>query len=161
MTAAGRPSEVHPTSDGRPPSPPKNFRRQKSKCAESSETRFPQVSRLYDLIKLFRGVNVRSKFRIFEKCETLNGRLPPEDGLFGLRLWGNAFQMIPDISFFDVEKKFGKHFRQKFSPKPFLSWLEDTCVLARRHMCPGQKTHLSWLRDTSVPAVTKPFPRSY
>ena len=25
---------------------------------------------------------------------------------FGLKLWGNAFQMIPDISFFDVEKHF-------------------------------------------------------
>ena len=24
---------------------------------------------------------------------------------FGLKLWGNAFQMIPDISFFDVEKR--------------------------------------------------------
>ena len=25
--------------------------------------------------------------------------------LFGLKLWENAFQTIPDISFFDVEKK--------------------------------------------------------
>ena len=24
---------------------------------------------------------------------------------FGLKLWENAFQMIPDISFFDAEKK--------------------------------------------------------
>ena len=34
---------------------------------------------------------------------------------FGLKLWGNAFQMIPNISFFDVEKKkIGKIFRQNF-----------------------------------------------
>ena len=49
---------------------------------------------------------------------------------FGLKLWGNAFQMIPDISFFDVEKNiaakyFDKNFRQNF------------LVLARGHMCPG------------------------
>ena len=36
---------------------------------------------------------------------------------FGLKLWGNAFHMIPDISFFDVEKKYGKIFRQKCSSR--------------------------------------------
>ena len=42
---------------------------------------------------------------------------------FGLKLWGNAFQMIPDISFFDVEKNisakfFDKHFRRKIGKLP-------------------------------------------
>ena len=33
---------------------------------------------------------------------------------FGLKLWENGFQMIPDISFFDVEKTlFAKIFRRK------------------------------------------------
>ena len=33
---------------------------------------------------------------------------------FGLKLWENAFQMIPDISFFDAEKLlFDNNFRQK------------------------------------------------
>ena len=33
---------------------------------------------------------------------------------FGLKLWENAFQTIPDISFFDAkEKMFDKNFRQK------------------------------------------------
>ena len=94
-------------------------------------------------------VNICSKLRIYEKCETLNGRLPPEDGsiqpqtlrkrvsdeprlvLFwrqkhqhfaivrkfwtgvhpprmaplGLKLCQNAFQTIPDISFFDADNK--------------------------------------------------------
>ena len=30
---------------------------------------------------------------------------------FGLKLWENAFQTIPDISFFDVEKKNLRKFR--------------------------------------------------
>ena len=34
---------------------------------------------------------------------------------FGLKLWENAFQTIPDISFFDVERK-----RRKFSMKIFV-----------------------------------------
>ena len=33
---------------------------------------------------------------------------PPSMAPFGLKLWENAFQMIPNISFFDVEKKIGK-----------------------------------------------------
>ena len=31
---------------------------------------------------------------------------------FGLKLWENTFQMIPDISFFDVEKKLTKVFEK-------------------------------------------------
>ena len=71
----------------------------------------------------------------------------------GVKLWENALQMIPDISFFDVEKNFSaKFFDKKIRQIFFLSWLEDTCVLARRHMCPGQQTHVSWLEDTCLPA---------
>ncbi len=32
---------------------------------------------------------------------------------FGLKLWENAFQTIPDISFSDAEKKFGRFFCKK------------------------------------------------
>ena len=35
-----------------------------------------------------RGVNGRSKFRIFQKCETLNGRLPPELRSYSRETWG-------------------------------------------------------------------------
>ena len=38
---------------------------------------------------------------------------PPRMAPFGLKLRENAFQMIPDISFFGVEQKFGKSFRQQ------------------------------------------------
>ena len=31
-----------------------------------------------------------------------------------------------------------------------MSWLKDISVLARKHICPGQKTYLSWLEDISV-----------
>ena len=34
------------------------------------------------------GVNGRSKFRIFQKCETLNGRLPPEIRSYSRETWG-------------------------------------------------------------------------
>ena len=42
---------------------------------------------------------------------------------FGLKLWENAFQMIPNISFFDVETKllakiFNKNFRRKIGKLP-------------------------------------------
>ena len=69
---------------------------------------------------------------------------------FGLKLWGHAFQMIPDISFFDVEKKIRQNLSTNIFAGIFYVWLEDTCVLARRHMCPGKKTHVSWPEDTSV-----------
>ena len=34
---------------------------------------------------------------------------------FGRKLWENAFQMIPNISFFDVEKKMEKMFVGKLA----------------------------------------------
>ena len=36
---------------------------------------------------------------------------------FGLKLWGNAFQMIPDISFFDAQKKWANIFDKTFPQK--------------------------------------------
>ena len=46
---------------------------------------------------------------------------PPRMAPFGLKLWENAFQTIPDISFFDVEnKKLAKIF-DKIFVKTFLS----------------------------------------
>ena len=80
----------------------------------------------------------------FEKCETLSGCLPPRMAPFGLKLWENAFQMIPNISFFDAEKKVStKTNLQKFSSEIFF-------VLTRGHICPGWRTYLSWLEDVSV-----------
>ncbi len=75
---------------------------------------------------------------------------------FDLRLWENAFQMIPDISFFDVESeqillclspKFG--FDALVMSKTYASWPRHIRVLAKRHdvMCPSLRTHVSWLED--------------
>ena len=39
---------------------------------------------------------------------------------FGLKLWENAFQTIPDISFFEVEQKFlAKKIDENFRRKKF------------------------------------------
>ena len=38
---------------------------------------------------------------------------PPRMAPFGLKLWGNAFQTIPDFSFFNAEKKIGEFFGSK------------------------------------------------
>ena len=52
---------------------------------------------------------------------------------FGLKLLENAFQMIPDISFFDVEKKIKEHFSTKsFRPKiGKLPVSKELCFFAR------------------------------
>merc|ERR1712025_696137 len=93
----------------------------------------------------FVGVNVRSKFRIFEKCETLNGRLPPEDGSVRPQTLGKCVSDDPRHFIFRRRKtNFGPIFSTKIFAGVFFVWLEDTCVLARRHICPGQKTHVSW-----------------
>ena len=39
---------------------------------------------------------------------------PPRMAPFGLKLWENAFQAIPDISFFDAEKKNRQNFLSIF-----------------------------------------------
>ena len=79
---------------------------------------------------------------------------------FGLKLWENAFQTIPDISFFEVEKHFWQKMFDDFFSETKLSLLEDLPVLTRRntgvsvlatgHICPGWKTYLSWLEGISV-----------
>ena len=43
-------------------------------------------------------INGRSKFRIFQKCETLNGRLPPEIRSYSRENWGN--RVSDDSAFF-------------------------------------------------------------
>ena len=48
----------------------------------------------------------QGKFSMFS--QTLNSRLPPRMPPIGLKLGQNAFQTIPNISFFDPEKKFGE-----------------------------------------------------
>ena len=58
---------------------------------------------------------------------------PPRMAPFGLKLWENAFQTIPDISFFDVEKKklakisdkifHQKKIRRKIDKLPFFAEL--------------------------------------
>ena len=56
---------------------------------------------------------------------------------FGLKLWGNAFQTIPNISFFDVDNNF--FFR--FLVFEIQIWA---------FVCPGQETYVSWPRDICV-----------
>ena len=51
---------------------------------------------------------------------------------FGFKLWENAFQTIPDISFFEVEIFFLAKFN--FSTKSFVG---KNFVLAGGHICPG------------------------
>ena len=52
---------------------------------------------------------------------------------FGLKLWENAFQMIPDISFFDVEKKKWRKFSIKFSSKNFFDGKSTNCLFLRSY----------------------------
>ena len=55
---------------------------------------------------------------------------PPRMAPFGLKLWENAFQMIPDISFFDAgKKKSTKTFRQKIFCYPTLRKISKLLVL--------------------------------
>ena len=50
---------------------------------------------------------------------------------FGLKLWENAFQTIPDISFFDVEKKkMAKIFDKIFVKKNFRRKIDKLPVFA-------------------------------
>ena len=67
---------------------------------------------------------------------------PPRMAPFGLKLWENAFQTIPDISFFDVEKKIWRTFSIKFSSKIISSENWQTAFFAElwifgrnRQMC--------------------------
>ena len=50
--------------------------------------------------------------RIFRKRR--RSVYPPRMAPFGLKLWENAFQMIPDISFFDAENAPSNLFFTKF-----------------------------------------------
>ena len=52
---------------------------------------------------------------------------PPRMAPFCLKLWENAFQAIPDISFFDVEKCF-RNFERPFTPQ---TWLQSARNFAK------------------------------
>ena len=70
---------------------------------------------------------------------------PPRMAPFGLKLWENAFQMIPDISFFDaggkkIDKIFDKNFRLKNSPKNCFRKLP--VLEERRYFGPHQQIRL-------------------
>ena len=71
---------------------------------------------------------------------------------FGLKLWENAFQMIPDISFFDA----GKKKSTKFLTKIFVRKIRQKTVFAN---C------LFWrsgdILDLTSRSVSKNDPRSY
>ena len=67
---------------------------------------------IFGIFGIFRKHRKKSMF-----CKTLDGRLPPRMAPFGLNLRENAFQMIPDISFFDVGKKIGKKNDKNFPRK--------------------------------------------
>ena len=60
----------------------------------------PSYPRDFSAVRSF-GVPKKSNFR--------TAVYPPRMAPFGLKLWENAFQTIPDISFFDVEKKFRRN----------------------------------------------------
>ena len=76
---------------------PKNFVQcRKMKCWGSSETRFPKFEA--ELSHPW-GINGGSKFRIFQKCETLNGRSPPEIRPYSRETWGKPIS--DDSAHFD------------------------------------------------------------
>ena len=58
-----------------------------------------------------RGVNGCSKFRIFQKCETLNGRLPPELRSYSRETWGKPVSDDSAHFVFWRRKFFGGIFR--------------------------------------------------
>ena len=70
------------------------------------------------------------KNRNEKKCKLWTGVYPPRIAPFGLKLWENAFQTIPDISFFDATKLFfDKNFRQKKIATPKISKISKVPVL--------------------------------
>ena len=52
---------------------------------------------------------------------------------FGLKLWENAFQMIPNISFFDVEKKNWRKFSIKIFVKKKFDGKLTNCLFLRSY----------------------------
>ena len=62
----------------------------------------PSYPRDFSAVRSF-GVPKKSNFR--------KAVYPPRMAPFGLKLWENAFQTIPDILFFDAGKKIGKNFQ--------------------------------------------------
>ena len=77
-----------------------------------------------------RRFSTLEQFLVGKNCELRTAIYPPRMAPFSPKLWGNAFHMIPGISFFDVEKKK----RQNLSTTIFA---RICFVLARGHMCPS------------------------
>ena len=69
-----------------------------------------------------RGVNGRSKFRIFQKCETLNARLPAEIRSYSRETWGKPIS--DDSAHFDFwrRKFFGRRRYGKSTPLRYAKW---------------------------------------
>ena len=83
---------------------------------------------------------------------------------FGLKLWENAFQMISDISFFDIEKKLAKTFDENFVEKSANSlfrrsygFLDGTCRCASKNDPRGFDFQLSTTLGRGVKVVRSIF----
>ena len=90
------------------------------KCRRSPETRFGRF-----LIFSFFDVEIFSKLR--------TAVYPPRMAPFGLKLWENAFQMIPDISFSTLNKKIDKHFRRTNFVGNFFVGFFASCLFWRSY----------------------------
>ena len=53
---------------------------------------------------MFEGETSVQSFAFLKNAKLWTAVYPPRMAPFGLKLWENAFRMIPDISFFDVPK---------------------------------------------------------
>ena len=96
--------------------------------------------------KVLYTIKLLPYFCIFEKYETLNGRLPPEDGPVRPQTLG---KLVSDDPRHFIFRRRTKTFRQNFLKKIIVGKL---FVLARGHICLGWRTYPSWLEDISVPA---------
>ena len=58
---------------------------------------------------------------------------PSNMALFGFKLWENAFQTIPNISFFDAEKIFWPKFLMKIFAKKKIVGKSTNCLFLRSY----------------------------
>ena len=58
---------------------------------------------------------------------------PPRMAPFGFKLWENAFQMIPDISFFDVRKKKSMNIFDNFFGGTIFANFFSKCLFLKRY----------------------------
>ena len=89
-----------------------------------------------------------STSKIFSKLRT--AVYPPRMAPFGLKLWGNAFQMVPVISFFDANNFFStKFFGENFV---VILWYWDTMILWYHDIMRlwYYDTMILWYHDTMI-----------